>query len=368
MKSICLILALHFMALQGSAQMGGADVRFIPDSSFFVMQFDMQKLFTYEKMGSKNLETVSKFFKKQAAIDVMSIKTLTFQFCQPDDPTKIDDDFFGLIMTFTRPINQKEFVEKNHADAQEAEVNGQKYFRAPQTYGPSVCFPDDKTLVMAVAPTLEKMIGKTSNQTQIKALLNSADPNAEVKAAFHANDTYLNLLAEISSEIPFKPFDIEKVFGQAKSAVISGNVKSSTPIFIEVNCKTGEGAETLAKKTKTLLDLGTASIPIGRESMQAQKKEMEGRELRTFEKFQLKNIEMSLKGLDVGEKLLAAAETSHQGKKAFLKVKMMGGVKSLMPMISEMIGNSFSALDELESEFEAERALEDFDRIELEID
>lgn len=369
--ALCLLCVAGAFVSPIEAQMGNTDVRYISDKSFFAMQFDMQKLFSYEKMGSKNLEMIAKFFEKQAHIDLMAMKTITVQFCESEGGG-FDDDSFGFVMTFAKPIDKDMFLaEMKGIEFEEDSVDGTKYYRSTETYGPSICFTDGgKTVAMAKDETLKGMIGKKSTDSEIQALLKSADPGAEVKGAFLTGETYLSMLEEINAEIPFKPFNIVKVFGEAKSAIISGNVKSSTPIFLQVECKTEEGAEDLAKKGKLLIDLGKASIPLGRESLENELKRLEGKELKGFEKFQLSQAKMGIKGLEISEKILEGAGTSSQGKTATLKVKKMGGVKELIPMFAEMFATQFMAIQELQEGIELPEADfgEDFKKIEDELE
>lgn len=341
-----LLIGLH--PASSSAQMGNADVRFIPDKCYFVLQFDMQKLYTYEKMGSKSLQNISGFFKKQTQMDLMDMKTFTLQFCEGENPTEFGEDTFGLAMSFGKAVDKESFLRGMEIEFEEGEIDGIKYHKSSNQYAPSVCFPDDKTIVLGMSTALERMIGKKSGNSKISALLKSADPNAEVKGAFHNNEMYKTFLSAIAMEIPVSPFNIEKVFGSAQTAVISGNVKSSTPILFQVECDSEDGAETLAKKVKFLVDMGKATIPITRETMEKQKKEMAGRDLGGFEKFQAKQIDMALNGMDISEKILEAAETSNKGKTTYFKVKKMGGVPELIPVIASMFEAQFEAIDALQ--------------------
>lgn len=362
-QAIGLLIIVGLLPVRAWAQMDNTDARFIPKDSFFVMQFDMQKLLGYERMGSENLETIVKGLREETKIDLLSMKTLTVQFCPGEDPTELDDDMVGVIMTFSNPIDQEAFLEGLGDEMAETEFDGKKYLRNSSVYGPSIYFPDDKTIVMGMAVTMEKMISKDGEDARLRGLLKATDPDAEIKAAFRTNELYKKFLMEINQEIPITPFNLEKAFGQAETAVISGNLKSSTPLRIEATCQDEEAAEDLAKKTKLLVDLGRGSIPIGREATLAMKKELEGRELEGFEKMALVQMEWSLGALDQAERILEATKTSHQGKQVLLEVKLMGGVKELVPLFSKMFAAQFTMMEEMQREFEKE--VEDF---EIEID
>lgn len=56
--AVCLLPKLSF------SQMGKVDTRYVSESSFLVLQFDIQKLVSYERMGSKDVEDIAKGLKK----------------------------------------------------------------------------------------------------------------------------------------------------------------------------------------------------------------------------------------------------------------------------------------------------------------
>lgn len=360
-SKLLLLSCLFALPAQSNAQMSNADTRFIPENCFFVLQFDMQKLFSYEKMGAKNLEKLNKFFKKEAKFDLMAMKTLTFLFCETGQEEDFGEEVFGIAMTFSKNVAQEEFLDGMGVDFEESTINGKKIFKAQQQYAPSVCFDDGKTVLISKVETLEKMIGKEAGKAKICALLQSADPDSEVKGAFLTSPMYSNFLAAISRDIPISPFNIEKVFGEAKTAIISGNVKSSTPIYIQVGCKSEEGAQELAKRGKFLVDLGKATIPISRDTLKQERKRLEKEDLSGFEKYQYEQMAAALQGLELSEKILNATETSSTGKTAYVKVKKMGGVKELVPLLAQMFAAQFEALDILREGSDEPREIEDFE-------
>ena len=193
MLLLLVVLSTGWFNSMANAQMGGADVRYISDKSFFAIQFDMQKLYTYDKMGSKSLESITEFIKKQAKFDLMTMKTLTIQFCETENETEFGEETFGVVMDFTKAINKKEFLEGMGIDFEDDKINGIPFHRSTASYAPSICFPTDNTIGMAMQSTMEGMIGKKSADAKVRALLNSADPKAEVKGAFSANEMYRNM-------------------------------------------------------------------------------------------------------------------------------------------------------------------------------
>lgn len=344
----------------GFAQMRDVDVRYISDNCFFALQFDIQKLMALQKMGDKDVAKLAEMIKKNTQMDIRRMKTFTIQFCEAEGGEGFDDDIVGVAITFTEPVDPEKIVATLGPPFEKVEEDGLDFYRPEGGFGPTIHFGDGKkALLIGLEPTVKKMAGKKSGQSRVAALMKSADPNGELKGAFVAGETYQTFLEMISDEIPVSPFNIAKVFGEAKEAVFSGNVRSSTPILIQGTCKSAEGAETLAKKIKFLIDLGKSTIPIGKESIQAQLKELDGKELSGFEKFNYLNLKMSLQGLELSEKILGASHATSADKKVAVKVKMMGGFKDVVPMIVKMMSAQFVAIDELRQGLDEPPIIED---------
>lgn len=69
--AVCLVPKLSF------SQREKVDTRYVSESSFLVLQFDIQKLVSYEKMDSRDVEDIAKGLEKQTGIDLMNLKTVT---------------------------------------------------------------------------------------------------------------------------------------------------------------------------------------------------------------------------------------------------------------------------------------------------
>ena len=336
--------------------MGNADTRFLPDSCYFALQFDLPKLLAHEKMGSKNLALLERWLKELTSIELSAMKTLTLQFCEGANPGEFDEDCFGIAMTFSRPVNRKGFQGKMEIELEEGEVDGRTYLKSTSRGAPSIYFGDDgKTIVMGLDAAIRQMIGKKSGDSVVGGMMRSADPDAEIRGGFQANQMYRAMLTEISNELPIKPFNIEKVFGEVETGSISCSVRSSTPLQFLVNAQTEEGAEQLAKKGKLLVDLASASIPLLREQIKEQEKtfkELDFGGEDQFREMALKSLESSRRGLEIGELVLKAASTSHEGKKMRLQVKRMEGLRDVVPIFVQMVAMQFESMGTMMQRFE----------------
>ena len=344
----CMIPSVAF------SQMGKVDTRYVDENSFLVFQFDIEKLISYEKMGSKDIDDISTVLKKQAGIDLRSLKTITIQFGDGADPKIMDEDSFSMFMTFSRPIDQKAFLEISGFEYEEVKHEGQTFHQSGNEYAPSCFFPDEKTLVMAMAEPLKMLMKKKVGDAPISALLNSATPGSEVIGAFRNTKAFKTILAELQRGLPaITPINLENVYGEAETGFFQTQVKSSTPMFIQLNCKTEAAAKKVASKTKFLADFGKESIPLGRDVIKAQAKQMEdfaGPNFPPeFKKAMVARMELYSKALDMGDKILGATSCSHEGKTARVKVKLMGGVRDVVSVVTQSIASQFRMIEEMSS-------------------
>lgn len=336
------------------SQMGKVDTRYVDENSFLVFQFDIEKLVSYEKMGSKDIDDISTVLKKQTGIDLRSLKKLTIQFGNGSDPDIFGEDSFSMFMTFSKPIDQKAFLEISGFEYEEVKHEGQTFHQSGNEYAPSIFFPDEKTLVMAMTEPLKALMTKKEADAPLSALLNSATPGSDVIGAFRNTKAFETILAELQRGLPaITPINLENVYGGAESGFFQTQVKSSTPMFIQLNCKTEAAAKKVASKTKFLADFGKESIPLGREVIKAQAKQMEdfaGPNFPPeFKKAMVARMELYSKALDMGDKILGATSCSHEGKTARVKVKLMGGVRDVVSMVTKMVASQFRMIEELEN-------------------
>lgn len=347
------IVAVFLLPNIGFSQMGNVDTRYVSESSFLVLQFDVEKLVSYEKMGSKDIEDIAKGLKKHAGIDLMNLKTVTLQFGDGADPAQFDEDSFALVMNFSKAIDQDAFLEKQGVEFEGATFEGRKFHQAGVSYHPSIFFPDKKTIVMAKTVTLNSLMKKKEGDAPISALLNSATPGSEIIGAFQNTEAFATILAEIQQEMTVTPINLEKVYGEADSGFFQTQVKSSTPMFIQLNCKSEAAAKKIASKTKFLADFGKASIPLGRDALKMQAKQMDdfaGPNFPPeFKKAMVVRLELYNKALDLGDQILGATSASSDGKTARVKVKLMGGVRHVTTMLTKAIASQFKLFEEMQS-------------------
>lgn len=341
--AVCSLPKLSF------SQMGKVDTRYVSESSFLVLQFDIQKLVSYEKMGSKDVEDIAKFLKKQAGVDLMTLKTVTLQFGNGADATQFDGDSFALGMGFSRTIDQAAFLKMQGLGFEEATFEGKKFHQSSSRSQPSIFFPDEKTVVMAKTATLNSLMKKKEGDAPVTSLLNSATPGSEIIGAFQNTEAFATILAEIQQEMTLTPINLEKVYGEAKSGFFQMQVKSSTPMFLQLNCKSDAAAKKIASKTKFLADFGKASIPLGRDALKMQAKEMddfaEADFPPGFKEATVARLDSFSKAFDLGEQILGATTASNDGKTVRIKVKLMGGVRNAMSLITQVIASECRSAD-----------------------
>ncbi len=355
--AVCLLPKLSF------SQMGKVDTRYVSESSFLVLQFDIQKLVSYERMGSKDVEDIAKGLKKQAGIDLMNLKTVTLQFGEGADPAQFDEDSFALVMNFSKAIDQAAFLKKQGLEFEDATFEGKKFHQSSSNYQPSIFFPDGKTVVMAKTPTLNSLMKEKEGDSPVSALLNSATPGSEIIGAFQNTKAFATILAEIQQEMTVTPINLEKVYGEADSGFFQTQVKSSTPMFIQLNCKSEAAAKKVASKTEFLAEFGKASIPLGRDALKMQANQMNDLAGPNFppefKKAMVVRLELYNKALDLGDQILGATSASSNGKTARVKVKLMGGVRHVTTMLTKAIASQFRLFEEMRSPHLEDSALED---------
>lgn len=324
------------------------DTSYISDDSFFVMRFDIERLRSYEKMASTNLEVIGRGLKKNLGLDINTMKAITIQFGLTDDGPF--DNAFSITFEHTKPIDKKlmsKTSEFKMDDFTKTELGGKTYLRHRRDGGPHLFFSNDKTVSLATAKAVESLVLADKGKGKMAGLITSSPPKSEIRAAFSANQGLNDLLESMkflqgAMGLPDETFDS---VAKAKSGIGSVNLASSTPVFVQVQFESEGAAKTMMSSLKSVRQIAKSALPLGLQELEEYLEEGKNRPASKSRDLEMDGLKLGITALKESGKLLDLLKTEVKGKQVTLKIQNMGGLKQWQRIASDSITLMFRDIE-----------------------
>ncbi len=332
-----------------NAQSAKFDTSYISDQSILVLRFDIGKLVAMEKVGSKNVEMISKELKKNVGLPLEEMKAITIQIGKVAEEKRSNN--FSITFEQSKPIDKDAMHRVRNIDWRgliETEYGGKKYLR-DHFGGASVYFSNDRTVSVGHDTAMENLIDAEKGKGEMASQIRTAPPGSEVQVALRATEGFDQLVDDIpfllNSPYINLPPDVNKVVRDAKTGVGSICTRSSTPLHIQIQFGAGDSATSAKTNLEKLVQLGKASIPLGESAMNDELKRLKGNPKNKYSEISVPIAELALKALSECKKLIDGVQIDAKQKTLTVKLKQMGGIKHIVPIVSDSFRLMFTGLE-----------------------
>lgn len=204
-------------------------------------------------------EDLLAYVKRSSGIELQNVEQviMALSFPKPDPKIRRSSENNGVVVRFSEPVDKKAMVERIAPTAKMKEIDGHVYYRAPGS-GNSVCFPNDRTAVIAPGRLLDRMMAVKKEDSPLVQRLR--------RTSFDADAVIVVYVPPLRSRIaePFKnspPSDVFapllKIPDHIETATMTLNLSSRVPVWLELQSKT-------AKSAVELEDLSDKAIGIAK--------------------------------------------------------------------------------------------------------
>ena len=338
-----------FLGANAHGQSAKFDTSYVSDKSFLVLRFDIAKLVSMEKMGSKNVEVISKSLQKNMGLALEDMKAITIQFGNKDEGPF--ENAFSITMEMLKPIDKKKMHEAREIRLErltETEYGGKTYLKHASNGGPHVFFSNEKTVSWATLQAVKNLIDVDKGKGEMASQIRTAPPGSEVQAAFRANEGFADFLVQMEREFQFLfelPPQVMESIKDAKTGTGSISTGSSTPLYIQLQFESGASAKSIQDELKKAVTFGKASIPLGVGMMKEQLKRLEEEPKNKYRERNIESAKLALKALDEATKLADGVQIEAKQKILTVKIKQMGGIKQWVPIVSDSFAMLFAEMD-----------------------
>ncbi|MEE2642236.1 MAG: hypothetical protein VX768_16520 [Planctomycetota bacterium] len=328
------------------AQAKAAEKSTISDQACFVLKINVQRLIGLQKMGSQQLKLIQQFFEQNAGLDIMQMKSITFQnFNLPEENSGFQRVPFAMTMEFSRKFDRNKFMKKvAPGTGVEARHLGQTYLKpADSERDPHFFFPDEKTIVMATPFAIEAVIKATLQEGGRMAKRIAAAPgNAECSMAFQSSPALHLLIDNFADEVSLSQLPVNpiKSFKTMQSGVGHIDLRSSTLLFVRIECKNRAAARQFQGLTEVLIETARLSIePMENEGKKIENQAPEAERTNPSPAASAQRAATFLqKGLRAGVKAINGASVSCDEASMTLSVTRRGG----LPEVGEWVADLFN--------------------------
>ncbi|MDA1014631.1 MAG: DUF1559 domain-containing protein [Planctomycetota bacterium] len=165
---------------------------------------------------------------------------------------------FAAVISFSKPIDSTLILSKMlEAGHEKITHNGADYYRNARPRNPSVYFPNNKTVVLALDADLQQMMGKPSTTSELITKLKGLDPGQDISATFIMSGLPSEVLDQVKRNPIPQPFTpLGEVPDLVTAVTIGAKLIDALELKIVLNTRSERDGSRLQQIVGPTVDLG----------------------------------------------------------------------------------------------------------------
>jgi hypothetical protein len=227
----------------------------VPDAVFGAVAFP-RRVLTAPEMAMMPIEVLSAAGMKEAGIDPVDIEEIILV---AEAPQQSAPPSVGVVARLAKPYALESILPKLQRMTEEAQIEGKTYRRAAMPFGPSMYMPDDRTLILATEPMLQKMVANHAKPVEgrVSRLFERVGKSSDFLAALMVEPLRPLVNAQLAQAPVPPPFaDVKKVPDMVDMVGVKANLVGQTGGLLSITAKDEATAIELEKMIGQWLDMG----------------------------------------------------------------------------------------------------------------
>jgi type II secretory pathway pseudopilin PulG len=234
------------------------DLSYVPGDAFAALVFHPRRVLTAPNMQLLPIEIASAAGKKYLGFDPVEVESVVVV-VEPPSPLPGG----GAVIRFTKPHAAAGLLPILKSQTIEARLEGRSYRRAKQPMGLSVLLADDQTLIVALEPTLRRMLRnkKQPGPSKLKERLRMAqgDPDVLLIVEIAPIREMMNRLIE-GTPLPLEFVDLKKVPDLVSAVELDWTLTPEMSIALALSTASDADAAELERIVNQSLEAGRRMI------------------------------------------------------------------------------------------------------------
>ena len=211
-------------------------------------------------------EELFAYVKRSSGLELQNVEQviMALGFPKPDPKIRRSSENNGVVVRFSEPVDKKAIVERIAPTAKKQEIDGHVYYRAPRS-GKSVCFPNDRTAVIAPGRLLDRMMAVKKEDSPLVRQLRRTSFDADAVVVFFVPPLRSRIAEPFKNSPPSDVFaPLLKIPDHIETATMTLNLSSRVPVWLELQSKTVKSAvelEGLSDKAIGIAKAFFAALP-----------------------------------------------------------------------------------------------------------